>query len=351
VENFLIPLLSRQGLVDIGSLHLPLKSDHNVALWLAGQQWTFNDLYSTGETLLLWTKMSAHDVEITRDDIVQYMTTHPGSFSTGQRVQLDLITFEPPSGLQGFSRSVTLTENSVMSPFAHQLLSRGNNLTPSSLKSKQWDRLQLYLDLDAIDSALKDQLTGKKIGDSFGPLTLLNGTVVAGKVAAILPPVNLAQSRVFAEYATLLTRLHKSKSEATYQELVSHYNLSLSSRERDLFGDILGAVGTAIGAGMGGLGAPILGTLGTMAGNWIDGQISQPSASRIPIPTTPPPSLSSLGGYHSAPQYPPVFTSYPPQQPLPMISPYPVAPYGSWPVMRPRLPWTPPIFLPFPVRI
>jgi hypothetical protein len=186
-------------------------------------------------------------------------------------------------------------------------------------------------------------------------LTLQDGTIAAGSVAAILPALDLSTSPHFTAYAALLARMQKANARDKYIEIVTRYQKSLPAGTlRGLFGDILGVVGTGVGALFGGVGAPIGGMIGGMAGGWIDGQMSQPppSGGYRPPTSVAPPFYAGAPPFMQNPTFPPVFSNFPSPSFLPMIPPMPqMYPFPNWNTMMqaPPTQWAPPMYMPMPV--
>lgn len=353
VATFLIPVLSRQGLIDI-TKKPDVRTDENVQKWLTGQAWTMDQLFDSGRTLLLWIKVAVADVSVTSGEVESYMKDHPDVASVPVRTQLILTQFQIPARTRGLAQSIAQAD--LLSPAR---VSTSRSVNQIGQQSRDWQGLKLYVDLNKLDPLLRKALEGKSVGDNFGPLQLSNGNAVAGRIAAILPAVDFRTSDGAWQYASLLTRLNKVDKKAEFDGLVKTYFAGADVETRGLFGDILGVVGTGIGALFGGVGAPIGGIVGGMVGGWVDGQMSAPGpAQQFSFPPPPPPQ--AFNGFLQGPPpfMPPFFQgNFQMPSPPPFIPPMPQGyqnQFAQWAnafsMAPPPPPWFPPFFYPMPVR-
>jgi hypothetical protein len=360
VEEFLVPLLAKQGLIRVDG-HLDIKKDSNVQRWLKGQNWSMDQLFNSGKILLLWTKIVSKNTVCTEQDVKKYVEQHPEVYLVRERLQLDLTQFDPPSQLGGLARGVAEAE--VLAPRMSPVARDAIKSDPISANhSKEWEGLRLYVELNRLDPNLHEDLKNKKEGDGFGPLSLSDGTVISGSIAALLPSVDLSKRPEFWQYAVLLTKLDKSNQKDLFDQISKSYLNGIQDKAvRGLFGDLLGTVGTGIGAVFGGLGAPIGGIIGGAVGGWVDGQMNMPSAP-APPPSGPPPGFAPMG--FPPPTFPnsQAISPYlgPASFPMPNvfqggfrpISQMNFAPAQQFfrPYFPPTMPmWGPPIFMPMPI--
>ncbi len=354
VASFLVPVLSRQGLIDI-TKKPDLRTDENVQKWLAGQAWSVDQLFETGRTLLLWIKVAVADVSATPAEVEKYMKDHPDVAAVPVRTKLTLTQFQSPARTRGLAESVAQAD--VLSPAR---ISSSRSVNQIGQQSDGWKDLKLYVDLNKLDPLLRKALEGKSVGENFGPLQLSNGSAVKGQITAILPAADFRDSDGAWQYAALLTRLGKVDKKAEFDGLVKKYFDGADVETRGLFGDILGVVGTGIGALFGGVGAPIGGIVGGMVGGWVDGQMSAPGPVQQAPFSFPPPPQQGFNGFLQGPppSMPPFFQSNF-QMPLPpqFIPPMPQGyqnQFSQWAnafsMAPPPPPWFPPFFYPMPVR-
>lgn len=354
VASFLVPLLSRQGLVDI-TRPVDVRTDANVHNWLAGQGWTVDHLVDTGRSLLAWVKFAIRDASVTVNDVRDYIERNPNLRRVPARVSLAITQLELPSGA---ARSRGAVQTQWLAP---ALATTRRSVAEGTERhvSAQWDELRLFLDLVHVDSALRGELEGKRVGDAFGPLQLDNGCVAAGTVAAILPEVDLAGSVELWQFAAVLARLDKVNQKQTFEQLANRYFEGLPHEARGLWGDILGIGGAIVG---GIFGVPeIGGAVGGLVGGWIDGQSSGPSPAPRP-PTPQIPSQVMNPGFNPycqpglPPAIPPFFQGGFSTPALPMVPSMPPGYAGlwsSWLNNMPSMPtpWLPPFWCPMPIRV
>lgn len=355
VAIFLIPVLSRQGLIDI-TKKPDVRTDENVQKWLTGQAWTMDQLFDTGRTLLLWIKVAVADVSTTSNEVDAYMKEHPDVAAVPVRTQLTLTQFQIPARTRGLAVSVAQAD--LLSPAR---ISTSRSVNQIGQQSRDWQGLKLYVDLNKLDPLLRKALEGKSVGDNFGPLQLSNGNAVAGRIAAVLPAVDFRTSDGAWQYASLLARLNKVDKKTQFDAMVKKYLDGADLPTRGLFGDIFGVIGTGIGALFGGVGAPIGGVVGGMVGGWVDGQMSAPGPgqqSGFSFPPPPPPQ--AFNGFLQGPPpfMPPFFQgNFQMPSPPPFIPPMPQGyqdQFSQWAnafsMAPPPPPWFPPFFCPMPVR-
>jgi hypothetical protein len=325
VKNFLVPMLTKQGLVD-PSTPIDFSAGGNLNRWLDAQQWSVDQLLKSSETLLLWVKLAVRNTVVSDSELKQFARDHSEIYDLPARVQLSLTTFQRPAAAQSLPRGLAISE--ALSPRI-PLNTRGQ--AADVLKLDALPDLQLFLDINAIDPKLRKHLEGKKPGNRFGPIALQDGTIVAGTVASIKPAVNLSTSPEFWGYCAIIARLSKANQKDEFEKLTRDYvNGITNPAVRGLFGDLLGVVGTGVGALFGGVGAPVGGALGTVLGGWIDGQVSSPQPGG---PTMPPqfqgfPQAQPFLQPGPPPGFPPPFQGFPQPPPLPFIPPMPQA-YGG----------------------
>jgi hypothetical protein len=365
VEEFLVPLLSKQGLIRVDG-HLSISTDSNVQKWLAGQKWSMDQLFHAGRILLLWTKIVSTQTTCTEQEVKDYVTAHPDVYLVRPRLQLDLTQFDVPAQLRNTARGIAEAET-----IAPHMSLRTRAATPDTTISADstldWQGLRLFVEINRLDPVLRQSLEGKKAGDGFGPVELSDGSVVAGTISALLPQVDMSKSPDFWKYAVLLTKLQKSHQQELFDKMSKDYLAAIKDPTiRGIFGDVLGVVGTGVGSLFGGVGAPVGGIIGGAVGGWIDGQVSSATPASVPsqqqtssfspsfFPGPTFPSAQTLQPYMGPVNMPmpPVFQSGFPQMPMmnfippmpPMYSTY----FNQMMMPRPSPPWGLPIFMPMP---
>jgi hypothetical protein len=355
VADFLVPLLSRQGLIDVTRVK-DIRADQNVHRWLAGQGWNEEKLFATAKVLLLWVKIATKDVTVTEEEVKKYLANHPTVHHVPARTQVALSQCQLPTEYKTVSRGLPETE--VFSPTL-SLASRGPVV--KAIAPSGWEELQLFLDIDQLEPTLRIQLEGKGVGDKFGPLQLRNGAVIAGKISAILPPGDFANSAQLWQYAAVLTKLDKVNQKQEFDLIVKKYFDGAPADVRGL-GDLFAVAGGAIGALFGGVGAPVGAVLGGLVGNWVDGQIAAPGPMpmQAPMPAYYPGGGGGFNPYLQGgvpPMMPPQmwqgFQSSPYPQYLPPMPTQYMNQFTQWQGQlgfQASVQWSPPVFSPFPIR-
>jgi hypothetical protein len=234
VSTMLLPLLVRQGLIDV-SRPSNFRTDENVQHWLTAQGSSIEKLYKVGKTLLLYTKLITKDVSVTRDEVEAYVKSKPEIHIVPVRVQLDLTRFTAPDDLSDKSASDISTKLDTIAPKTSIKARSASNMTVA--RPKGWDGLHLYVDINATDPVLREALAGHGVGDPFGPLALTTGATISGTIVAVLPEVDLAKAPEYWAYAGLLTKLGKVNQVEQYQLLANGF-LTKNPAMRGLLGDV-----------------------------------------------------------------------------------------------------------------
>lgn len=303
VESFLLPLLTYQGLVNPVE-SIDFASDENIARWLSGQHWTYDDLYASAETLLLWTKVATRDVEITDDDVRAYVESHPRLGVIPAAVKIEVKQFDTIAEVTRGG----VEDAEALGPFPDSVARGKADRQLAPLRAtKDWRGLELYLALERLDPELRGELSGRTVGDPFGPVELRNGSIVAGTVVAAVPELSVADSDAFGAYARFVTRLDKADQKDAFETLIARYVASIQDTQvRGALKDLFTVVGGGIGASFGGAGAPIGGMIGGMVGTWFEGEVTpQLHRQAAQYPSFPPmnPQMGRTPPYFPAMNY------------------------------------------------
>jgi hypothetical protein len=368
MHSMLLPMLVQQGLVDADCADI--FRDPNVSTWIKGQDgMTWSDFRTAAKTLVLWTKIAIQNIEITEDSVRAYVERNPGMATIPAKVRIVLTQYVPPRALA--SRSVMPHE--VLAP-TFAFATRAATADLEKPIPKAYEHLNLWVELDKVDPALREVLGGQAVGFEFPSIPLKNQAIVEGRIVGFSPERNLLSDPNFWAMAAVRARLAKADQAAEFEKIVTVFlnDETRSPAVRGFWKKIWGGVkksfqyitGFAGGAlaftATGSPQAAFLGAkMGYQFGNAIKGWFSSGQITRPQFPAMPqgggiqiPPGYLS-GGQFSMPPASNSWPGYPPMNTMPPM-PYNYSPYAppmpNNPYYSPMQDgWSPQMFFPQPV--
>lgn len=364
VNGVLVQVLGKSGVVDLLTPPAELANDPNVRLYLESQDFLFEDLYSMGESICLWTKLVTAGVKISEEEVSDYLRQNPSAAVVPERVQLKITFFESASSKTGTTRGSAWASISPMIP-----ISVRGETEPSVEAPADWIGLNLYLAVDNLEPSLRQAISGLAAGDNFGPVTLNSGAVIAGSIAKVLPTTDISGTPYCQQNLLVQTALSKvNDGEERLSALVDQYFEKVPGQRG--FWDALktfggyawkalpyvgAAAGTVVGAYYGGWGGALAGAktgwniandTKNWFSNWSNGSPSYNISPnyQMPMPRySPMPYQGGYGQYRVSPM-PANYWGYN------NYHNYPYNPYGGGGYAQPySRPYMPPIYQPMPL--
>ncbi len=369
VHSLILPMLVQQGIVDADCPDI--FRDPNVATWIKGQEgMTWGDFRTAAKTLVLWTKIAIQNIEITEDSVRAYVERNPGMAIVPAKVRIVLTQYVPPPALA--SRSVMPHE--VLAP-TFALTTRAATAELEMPPPKAYEHLNLWVELDKVDPALREVLAGQAVGFEFPSTPLKNHAFVEGRILGFSPERNLLSDPNFWAMAAIRARLAKADQAAEFEKIVNVFlnDETISPAVRGFWSKIWGGVkksfqyvtgfagGALAFAATGSPQAAYLGAkMGYQVGNSIKGWFSSGQINGAQFPAIPQGmGLNIPQGYLSGRQFslPPACNSWSAYQPIHTLPAMPYNYNAYAPPMMANNPyyspmqdgWSPQMFFPQPV--
>jgi len=221
VHATLVQILGKQGILDVLNPPASLERDANVLIYLESQKFPYEDLQSMGEMLTLWTKLTTQGITVSKQDVDEYLKANPSFGVVPERVQIKIGFFEEsPSSATGGVRGSAWAAMSPIVP----LSVRGGTAESPVQPPADWVGLSLYLPTSQLEPNLRQAVSEKRAGDAFGPVTLNDGSVLAGTIVCVLPETELTGTALFRDFLPTQVALAKvNDGEKQFDAMVERY--------------------------------------------------------------------------------------------------------------------------------
>jgi hypothetical protein len=192
----LVPLLERQGLIDIRRDHGTLlsKSNENVTSWLSKQKWSWTQLVESGRNMVLHAKVTGVNVPLESKYLSDFLTANSTNLKFPMRVQLQPLERLP------------ITANV---PYFHLLLDTGNDIELDDAlaqnKSAGDQSVVPYLELNKLRNQVAHQLVGRKTGDTV--YIPIGKRAYAFTIRSVVPPSDLSTDEQVRPWLELSARV------------------------------------------------------------------------------------------------------------------------------------------------